>query len=269
MAELYTSERRAEILENLLTFFQTDEQIVGLVLVGSGAVGFRDAYSDINLLVVADNEIPVYALFHKWNTRLNALYPRLTAFEQVNSNEAYHIRCLLENYLALDLQFIKLRRLSAYNQPWQVVVDRTGEMLERLEKTYAEELTTAPIREYTRIMETVWMPILKCVAALRRNEIWRALYLLEELRKQAVELAGMNHGLDTRGFTAVDRLPEMFLVHLRHTIPTSTSTPAVRRALRTTVVLLFGEISTLEDRLSLPRASALRQRILTYIEAYS
>lgn len=268
MAELYTPQRRAEIQENLLTFLQTDEQIVGVITVGSGAQGFRDSYSDVNLLIVVSDDATTYGVYSKWKTRLVALYPRIAGFEEQDT-ETFRYVCLLDNYLSLDLQFTKLRRLMARHKPWHVAFDRSGKLPELLDKAYAAEQDAAPLREYHRIVETVWQPVLKCAIALRRDETWRALYLLEYLRSQAVQLAGINHGIDTRDFADVDRLPEMFLVHLRHTIPTSTSSSAIRRALRTTVVLLFGEITRLEERLALPSATALRQQILNYLDAYA
>jgi hypothetical protein len=268
MAELYTPQRRAEIQDNLLTFLQTDEQIAGVVVVGSGAEGYRDSYSDINLVIAIADNVTVYAVYHKWKARLIALYPRLAGYEEQQSNDTVRFVCLLDNFLVLDLQFIKLRLVAARHKPWHIIFDRTNSLHERLEKAYAEEQKVAPLREYTRLMETIWQPILKCVAALRRNEIWRALHLLEALRNQAVQLAGMNHDIDTHEFADIDRLPEMFLVHLRHTIPTSTGTAAIRRALRTTVVLLFDETAALEKRLNQPDASALRGQILAYLDAY-
>lgn len=269
MAELFTPERRVEILENLLIFLKTDDQISGVVMVGSTAENFRDNYSDINLLVITADNLPVYPVYHKWKTRFTALYNRLSSFETGYDGERYHFGCLLDNYLSLEMHFLKLEKLIAKRKPWQIAFDRVGNLEHHLERTYAEEQMVAPVREYTRIMETIWLPIMKCVAALRRDEIWRALYLLEELRDKAVQIAGMNHGIDTHGFTAVDYLPEMFLVHLRHTIPTSTSTPAIRRALKTAVVLLFREAVLLEDRMNLASNAPLRKRLLEYIEAYA
>lgn len=269
MAELFTPERRTEILENLLIFLQTDEQVSGVVMVGSTADDFRDTYSDINLLVIVADSLPVYPVYHKWKTRFTALYNRLSGFEMRQDGECYHFGCLLDNYLGLEMQFLKLEKLVATRKPWKIAFDRAGNLATHLERTYAEEQLAAPVREYKRIMETIWQPILKCVAALRRDEIWRALYLLEDLRDSAVRIAGMNHGVDTYGFTAVDHLPEMFLVHLRHTIPTSTSTPAIRRALKTAVILLFREAVLFEDRMSIASNAHLRKRILEYIEAYA
>jgi predicted nucleotidyltransferase len=269
MAELYTPQRRAEIQENLLTFLQTDEQIAGVVLVGSGAEEYRDSYSDINLLIAVADNMTVYAVYHKWKTRLIALYPRIAGYEIQQANEAFHYTSLLDNFLVLDLQFAKARRTIAHHKPWKICFDRTGTLQETLEKAYSDEQNEAPLREYTRLIDTIWQPILKCATALRRNEIWRALHLLEGLRNQVVEIAGMNHNIDTHDFTDVDRLPEMFLVHLRHTLPTGTGVPAIRRALRTTVVLLFDEIEALETRLAVSKASTLRGQMLAYLEAYS
>ena len=80
MTSLFTAERRADVLDNLKTFFQADEQIAGLVLVGSGAKPEQDSYSGIDLLVVVKNGAVFLSTYRKWRERLLTLF-----------NVAYHL----------------------------------------------------------------------------------------------------------------------------------------------------------------------------------
>lgn len=44
------SDPRLELIENVRALLESDPRINGLVLIGSGAVGFRDEISDVDLM---------------------------------------------------------------------------------------------------------------------------------------------------------------------------------------------------------------------------
>ena len=132
--------------------------------------------------------------------------------------------------------------LAAVSKPWCVIFDQTlSEDIEKtLEASYSAERIAAPTRFYRQMMTTIWQPILKCVAGTQSpTKHGVALYMLDEIREQTIQLAAMNYDIDTANYAEVDQLPEMLLIKLRHTLPTSTSNVSIRRALRTTLVLFF------------------------------
>jgi len=271
MSALFTAERRDEVLKNLQTFLQADDQIAGAVLVGSGVRGFQDNYSGIDLLVAVKNGTIFPSVYAKWKDRLLTLFPIVYHFESVNDPETGICSLMFDNYLEVNLNFMPLRCLVAARKPWCVLFDQTElqEVEPTLQNSYRETIVEAPTRAYLDLMSMIWQPVIKCVTALNRDETWRALHMLERVRNQTIELAAMNYDVDTRNYTEVDKLPEMLLVALRHTLPTSISNVAIRRALNTTVTIFFQQAEKLEETIEPRLAQDLKQRILPYIEAYS
>lgn len=266
---LVTPQERYEILEKLVTVLKEDASVIGVVIVGSGASGFLDVYSDIDLVVVLADDRVFISMYQALKAILQKEFNVFYHFEQHVSTEDTTLLIMLDNFLELDIQFVKGRVLAVKDKQWTVRYDRHGDLDDRVQESFSETQMVAPRRIYLRVVERIWQPILKCVAALNRNEIWHALHMLEQIRNETVHLAGINHRVQTHGFTDVDQLPEMFLVHLRHTIPTSTSNVAIRRALRSTVRLFFSEALTLEGHLRLDVASKMQEKLMPYIEAYS
>ena len=70
---LYTPEERQQVLDTLLNVLKGDGRIAGVLVVGSGAVGFKDDYSDIDLSVVMTSEEDVESVFHDWDFRCHAI----------------------------------------------------------------------------------------------------------------------------------------------------------------------------------------------------
>ncbi len=266
---LVTPQERYDILERLVELFKADDQVIGLLLVGSGVNGFQDAYSDIDLIVVLADDRVFVSMYQALKAKIQQAFNVFYHFEQLVSTEDTTLIMMLDNFLELDIQFVKGRVLAMRDKQWLVRYDRYGDLDKRVQESFSETQMLAPRRIYLRVVERIWQPVLKCVAALNRNEIWHALHMLEQIRNETVHLAGINHRVQTSGFTDVDKLPEMFLVHLRHTIPTSTSNVAIRRALRSTVRLFFSEALTLESHLRLDVASKMQEKLMPYIEAYS
>ena len=61
-------------------------------------------------------------------------------------------------------------------------------------------------------------------------------------------------------------MPEMFLINLRHTLPTSISTIAMKRALRTAISIFFAEARGLDEQLGLSAVGDLEERMIDFID---
>lgn len=271
MTVLFTQRRRDDVLDKLTAFFAADHAIAGLVLVGSSAEQDMDSYSGIDLLVVIANGAVFPSVYRKWKTRLHDILPVAYEFEAESGIDYASYAMMLDDYLEINLFFSPLKSLVAERRPWQVIFDhtQTEDILPTLQATYRTESVAGPARTYQLMLSSIWQAIIKCVAAINRNETWRALHMLERIRHQTIELAALNHNVDTRNYAEVDRLPEMLLVKLRHTLPTGTDAVALRRALRATTSLFFVQAESFEEQLQFKVANEVRDKMLPYIEAYS
>lgn len=271
MTTLFTQRRRLDVLDKLTSFFATDNAIAGLVLVGSSVEDDMDDFSGLDLLVVIANGAVYPSVYRKWKTRLYDLMPLAYEFELEASFDHAIYSMMLHNFLEINLYFSPLKTLVAHRQPWHVIFDHSpNEDIQLiLEASYQRETVIGPARRYQHMMTSIWQPIIKCVAALSRNEIWRSLHMLDGIRQQTIELASLNYDVDSRNYTEIDKLPEMFLIHLRHSLPVNTDKIAIRRALQATTNLFFQQAELFEEGLQLKLAVEVRDKMQPYIEAYA
>lgn len=269
MSALATPEERADILQQLTETLKAEPALLGVVLVGSGARGFIDTFSDIDLVAIVSEDAPFPLIYDTVKARVARAVPIAYAFEKHTPPDAISYSAMLNNFLQVDIDVAKPRGLNIRDKAWQILHDPQDRVGDLISESFSETLMVAPRRLYMQAVERIWQPVLACVAAINRDQTWRALHMLEQIRNQAIQLAGINHRLDTQGFSQVDQLPEMLLVNLRHTIPTSTSKVAIRRALRATLTLFFEEARTLETVLKLDFAQKMQEKLMPYIEAYS
>lgn len=248
---LFTPERRQEVLDDLMAFFQADDDIAGLVLVGveSPSAAVSDPYGGLILRVVLKNGAIFHSVYAKWRKRLYQLLPAAFLYEETHESDTAQLHLLLDDYLEISLGFARLVDLRAVRKPWYVLFDQSEakDIRPTLETIQDEQRVATPVRTYEQIMQRSWQPIVRCVAALKRGETWRSLHMLEQVRDATIQLAAINHNLDARGYAEVDQLPEMFLVRLRHTLPTDSSEVAIRRALRMTLLLFFSVAEEFES----------------------
>jgi len=270
MQSIFTVERRQQVLDNLITFFKADEGINGVVLVGSTAEGFADHYSDINLLLVVRNGVILQSAFLKWRERLLTLYAVTSSFEIRASDHEHHLTCLLHNSLILSLTFIKQSQIKIAHPQWKVIEDRTADthLDELLTHAHQNDRVQAPRRQLDEVINHIWWDIAKCMTAIQRDELWRALHLLERVRHSCIELAAVHYDVNIVDDYHVDQLPEMFLVHLRHTVPTNMTAHAIRRSLRTAVLLLFGEAEAVAQQSGLESVAHIEQQMITLMDTF-
>ena len=122
----YSPVTREAILNRFLTALRSDERIAGLVIVGSGAEGFEDDYSDIDLCAVTTLADDVKPAFQEWGVKIREMLPMFHSLESPRAPNVYLWVFLLENFLKIDLCFLCLDDLRATRKRWKTVFDRSG-----------------------------------------------------------------------------------------------------------------------------------------------
>lgn len=269
--ELFTQRRRIDVLDKITAFFAADSAVAGLVLVGSSAEKTTDDFSGLDFLVVVSNGAVFPSVYRKWKNRLNDIFSVAYEYEAESSFDRASYAMMLENYLELTFFFTPYKSLIANRRPWRVLFDHTGseDLAETLQATFHTERIVGPARTYQLMVNSIWQPILKCVAALNRNETWRALHMLERIRHQTIELAALNYDVDMRHYNEVDRLPEDVLSQLQQTMPSSTERSAIRGALLATTALFFNQAHAFENRLHFNMVDNVREKMTSYLNTHA
>ena len=260
----YSPEYRQSMLDQVLAALQADERIIGVIIVGSGAVGFDDDYSDIDLCIVCPDD-QTLSIYQDWRERFETLLPVIGCSPVTYGPNSHLYALLLDGFLELDAGFISLGSLAAKRERWKVVFDRSGEIGEIMARTWESRLPTDLGHEYLRRVEGIWHHVLHVGSALQRGQPWKALHYLETIRNRTMELAGLRLGLEMGHFRDADRLPEKLLVELRETMPTQIEDSEIIRALGCAIDCFFREARAYDEMLGLNYCKTLEPSMRVFL----
>jgi predicted nucleotidyltransferase len=267
-AQYFTPEQRQATLDRLLAAFETDDRIAGVIVVGSGSVGFGDAYSDIDLDVVmhaADDVAPVVA---DWTARIGEMFDVWGRFGVDYAPDSFLRGYLLENYLELDIGFVHLGNLAAGKWRWRVAFDRSGQIEDIQQRTWAAHQGPDVRAEYDKAVGSIWHYVLHVAVAARRGTIWRALHDLDTVRQMAIAMAGLRHELNVKRARYADELPAEFRAALERSLPGSATPEAVMGALRAATECFFSEARAVAQTLGVEPPDTLAERLFALLDAW-
>jgi predicted nucleotidyltransferase len=233
---LYTPEERDETAALLLDLLREDERIQRADLSGSGAQGYADRWSDVDLLVTAAEGVDQRELADDWVARAYEALPVVHHFGVAFGEE--HVRgFLLENMLEVDVGF----RPSAATEGEWPGPDADGEA------------------------GFAWHDVLHAGVAIARGRPWRAQYYVGLLRWRTLALASERLGIDFGEYNSVDDLPADLLEGLEAALPRSLAAEELRRAARAATLAFFRELRHVKPEL----ADRLEPRLLTFLDEAS
>ena len=264
----YSPATREAILDRLLTALRSDKRITGVVVVGSGAEGFEDIYSDIDVCAVTAVVDDVKPAFQEWGVKIQEMLPMFNSIEVPRSPNVYLWVFLLENFLEIDLCFLCLDDLRATRKRWKTVLDRSGEIEGILQSSWVNRPKPDLEEAYRSRLNTILHYISHAAVAIHRNQPWRALYEIELIRNQTIELQGLREELETKRFRHVDQMSEDFLACLEGTLVSSFSTVDMMNALKAATACFFQEVRHFDEMLNLKLVERFDRKMKAYLELF-
>jgi predicted nucleotidyltransferase len=225
---VFTVTSRAALRDWLIDLAHTDRRITAAAVVGSGAGGREDRWSDIDLaLRLADGE-DVVAVADSWTDRLGEqLHP--VAHVDLWARGALYRVFLLPDTLQVDVSFWPADRFAAYGPRFRLVFGAANEPAE-----------SAPPSVHTAL-GMAWLYALHVRSSIARGRPLQAVYMINTVRDHVVQLACLRHGLPAVQGRGVDDLPPDLMARLRATLPRSTELAELRRAFTEVVAVLVAE----------------------------
>jgi predicted nucleotidyltransferase len=259
----YSAAERASVQSTLIDQFARDERVEGVLVVGSGAEGFADEYSDLDLaVVVRAGEPAAFAL--EWAARLESELPVVHRFGDDRGEAGYVIGLLLEDFLEVDIGFLRMDQMAERGMPWAIVFDRSGEV-ERRQRSLAPASEDAE-QAYRRIVDGIWHWITHGRVAIARGNVLLALTDLDEVRTAILRVAAIRRGIGHRKH--FDRLPSEVRDRVERSLPRSLEPQELARALAAAAHAFFAEARALEADLRLDIAARLEPVVLEYLDQF-
>jgi predicted nucleotidyltransferase len=178
---------RETLLDRAVAFFAAQPDVVGIFLAGSLAAGSADAYSDIDLRIIATHEGQARLL----NGRLDwpVQWGDLLFNEWVDGTQ--HCVSHFRPFLKIDVFY--WRPDSFKPSPWfkyaaKVFLDRTGIVERVLDGSRSLAHPPPPDEEVSRVLSKALAGAHEVVRRARRGELCFAQTLLDELRAHMTRL---------------------------------------------------------------------------------
>ena len=264
----YSPATREAILNRLLTALRSDKRIVGLLVVGSGAEGFEDDHSDIDMCAVMTVADDVQPAFQEWGVKIREMFPVFHSLESVRGPNVYLWVCLLENFLEIDLCFLNLDDLRATRNRWKTVFDRSGRIESIMQSSWENRPKPDLEEAYCSRLSPIWHCIKHAAIAVQRKQPWRAVFELEQIRNRTIELRGLRDGLETKRFRHVDQMSEDFLTGIERTLALSLKDIDIMNALRAATACFFQEARYFDKMLDLKLAARFEAKMKAYLERF-
>ena len=264
----YSPATREAILDRLLTALRSDKRLIGLLVVGSGAEGFEDDHSDIDLCAVTTSADDVRPAFQEWGEKIRQMLPTFHSLESPRAPNIYLWVFFLENFLEIDLCFLCLNDLRATRNRWNTVLDRSGRIESIMQSSWENRPKPDLEEAYRFRLSSIWHCIKHAAIAVQRQQPWRAIYELEQIRDRVIELRGLREELETKRFRHVDQMPEDFLTDLEQTLVLSLKGVDIMNALRAATTCFFNESRQYDKILNLDLAGRFETKMKAYLALF-
>ncbi|MGA1838925.1 nucleotidyltransferase domain-containing protein [Herbiconiux sp. 11R-BC] len=199
---------QSALLAELLPRVAADPRVRGVAVGGSLAAGTADEHSDIDLVVVIEDEDYPQVMAEK-RELVAAWAPVLVSFTGEHVGEPRLIIALTAPpLLHVDLTFMRLGDVAGHFAGLRVAWDRTGAVAEALDgRAHPDD---HPAFDAQWVEDRFWVWIHYAATKLARGELYEVLDMLAFLRSTVLgPLAALRAGLEPRGVRRLERaVPE-------------------------------------------------------------
>ena len=262
---IFSTADRKNMMDYIIAFTERNEHIMALIAVGSGAFGYNDELSDLDMVVAIDSDENMEAVMAyvaaQLNKRLNFIY-----FKQMPQRKLQVY--LGENFLEIDIGYGAYAGAAATRKHWKVLFDKTGTIDEAMRVSWeAHEKrpkTDEQDKKLAECADTAWHHLMHAAVAAKRGRYWRAVAELDLARNFFIGLLGCRYSLDTGRGRDVDKLPEAELNILNNTLVAALTQDALWRSLSALADAIYTELERYGERACI---TVNRRQVNEYINA--
>ena len=262
MTKLYTPQDRKEVLELIVCHAKLDNHIDGCILVGSGAVGFTDQFSDIDIVMVLNDKMNVRDISEDWKEKVQSLLPVFSHVLSIRAEDVFLHNFLLNHYLEINMCFLKNCDLEARKSRWKVLFDNTNSLDQKMVESWAKKQTADNFKNYYQDrIDAIWHYIMHVFVAFKRKRYWQAISDIEEIRNQTITLHGLRKGFETKRNREVDMMERGFLSGLEGTLVPKIEEATIKKAIGKVIDCFFEEALAAECELDLDTAKPVKEKM--------
>lgn len=243
MNTIFNTEDRQSVFDYIHLMTQQCDKIVSLVQVGSGAVGYHDALSDLDFVIALDKDESMVEVMDCVHEKLAEKYEFLY-FKQA---EERHLQVyLLSNLLEVDIGYGGYEHAAAIKPAFKVLFDHSGVVEEKMtaSRAWMDDAIYSGKRkkDVDFACDAVWAHLMHASAAIKRGKTLRALGELAFVRDQYLALVGDRCHLESNQNRELDDLPEEEKAAIRSTFVTGESQKELQTSLLNLTKVIYREL---------------------------
>jgi len=228
---VFTQADREGVRGWLVDRAQADPRVIAAAIMGSGADGREDPWSDIDLALRLGPAVDLRTVADDWTKQIGA-HLGTVAHVDVWARGALYRVFVLPDTLQVDVSFWPDEDFAAHGPRFRLVFGDANEPATPSTTTTADDDTVG----------MAWLHAIHVRSSLARGRVLQALYFLNAVREYVVQLACRRHGLPAHEGRGVDDLPPDLTKHLAETIPGSLELDRLRDAFSRLSALLVREV---------------------------
>ena len=249
---MFTIETREKILNDVVDYAYSLQEVVAVLVIGSGAIGFKDNLSDIDLSIIVSQSLDeVMDCVKKY------IESNFTLLISLEDKEKRHMQVFFtDEMLELDVGYQRQAEAQVTKPAWIVMKDKTDTLESILAQQWnkkiieKEKIKDSLCKKQKDVLdEFVWHYLYIAIKSIKRNEVFRAIKEMEHARNLLIETLCMHYGIASdRRFKGVDDLPLDVKEKLVMTYPVEMNQTALNKALKNLIMFVY-EVS---DTIYLP-----------------
>lgn len=226
---MYTAEDRSNLLAGITASLKNEPEFEGLLLMGSGAEGFTDLYSDIDMMAGC---FSADVLSHA-GQKLQFYFRQAGAcliHHRFWTETVLGLSVYYENGLSVDISFMPTEELPIRSSPVQILFSKTNRF--RAAASEPAAITAAVTDPYALFLELRYTAIALC-----RGNLILADIAMNRARQIILNLQTARESKKLHQFKAYHSLSRDFLDALEETYPTARTVEAYRSAMEKIISL--------------------------------
>lgn len=203
---MFKIEDRSEVYKWLIFEIKKIEKVQGLIQVGSGSTGYKDQYSDIDLLLVVEEQEHVQEVMHQLTRIILIEYPE-SMFKIYHHHDEVKVGCFfLDNYLELDLGVWTYQMLHGTKPHYRIIYSN----LPLEEKLIFSQKTIDLEKIYKEHFSKLWQFVNDGSISIKRLQYTKANKAIQVIRDMCQEVICLQHDITFDYDKKIDQVDETF-----------------------------------------------------------
>lgn len=245
---MFSPEDRDRLRDVLVAAARADARISGAALLGSGARGATDRWSDVDLAFSVAGTAETEQVVADWTDRLYQSHGAVHHLDVVHGPALYRV-FLLATTLQVDLSFWPEAEFGATGPTFQLLFGTANERPPR------------PAPAAIALIGMGWLYALHVRSSIARGRVWQAEYMLSGMRDQVLALMCLRHGLSAVEGRGIDSIPREITAAVAGALVRSLDAAELTRAFGVVSDALIAETKQVDVDLAHQLAGPLRELV--------